>query len=123
MVRLLSLIATAAISISSSHAFVAPGSIRVQVTAQYAKLEGREIEGTLTPTNNFVLIKKAGIQDTTEGGILLTGKVSSNDTYCFIFLDRGNHMFGDCKHMCWGHISFSCSIMYIYIFKQYLLFE
>ena len=79
MVRLLPLIATAAISISSSHAFVAPGSIRVQVTAQYAKLEGREIEGTLTPTNNFVLIKKAGIQDTTEGGILLTGKVSSTN--------------------------------------------
>ena len=91
MVRLLPLIATAAISISSSHAFVAPGSIRVQVTAQSAKLEGREIEGTLTPTNNFVLIKKAGIQDTTEGGILLTGKVSNinictYNAYLFAFL-------------------------------------
>ena len=85
MVRLLPLIATAAISISSSHAFVAPGSIRVQVTAS-AKLEGREIEGTLTPTNNFVLIKKAGIEDTTEGGILLTGSVSSNNLYAYSYI-------------------------------------
>ena len=41
-----------------------------------AKLEGRDIDGVLTPTNNFVLVKVADILDETDGGILLTGSVS-----------------------------------------------
>jgi hypothetical protein len=42
----------------------------------HAVLEGREIEGALAPTNNFILVKKAGVVEQTEGGILLTGSVS-----------------------------------------------
>ena len=61
------------------HAFVsvAPTPARVTKVVLFgAKLEGREIEGTLTPTNNFVLVKKAPVLDQTDGGILLTGSVS-----------------------------------------------
>jgi len=59
----------------SCNAFVAPGNARADVRLD-AKLEGRDIDGVLTPTNNFVLIKVADIQEETEGGILLTGSVS-----------------------------------------------
>lgn len=43
-----------------------------------ATIEGRQIaEGSmLKPTNNFVLVKVAEIQDKTDSGILLTGSVS-----------------------------------------------
>jgi hypothetical protein len=64
-----------------SYAFVVPGSARGRDVRLGAKLEGREIEGTLTPTNNFVLVKKAAILDKTDGGILLTGSVSSTVFY------------------------------------------
>jgi hypothetical protein len=43
--------------------------------ATNAVLEGREIEGALAPTNNFILVKKAAVEDQTTGGILLTGSV------------------------------------------------
>mmetsp|Transcript_25105 Transcript_25105/g.45239 ORF Transcript_25105/g.45239 Transcript_25105/m.45239 type:complete len:246 (-) Transcript_25105:199-936(-) len=74
MTKLLS-IATAAISLSvpGCHAFVAPGSVRATDIRLGVKLEGREIEGALKPTNNFVLVKMVDIEDETEGGILLTG--------------------------------------------------
>ena len=42
-----------------------------------AVLEGREIDGVLAPTNNFILVKKAPVEDETTGGILLTGSVSN----------------------------------------------
>ena len=79
MVRLLPIIAAAAISIPECHGFVTPAvsSVRASEVRQLdAKLEGREIDGVLAPTNNFVLIKRAEILDETEGGILLTGTVS-----------------------------------------------
>ena len=78
MTKILPIIA-AAISLSAPecHAFVAPGSARSNDVRLSAKLEGREIEGALTPTNNFVLVKVAPIEDETEGGILLTGSVST----------------------------------------------
>lgn len=63
----------------TAYAFIgiAPGSARVSNVVLFgAKLEGREIDGTLTPTNNFVLVKKAPNLDQTDGGILLTGSVS-----------------------------------------------
>lgn len=60
----------------SCNAFVASGNARANDFRLEAKLEGRDIDGVLTPTNNFVLIKVADIQDETEGGILLTGSVS-----------------------------------------------
>jgi hypothetical protein len=77
-----SIIVATAISLllsPTAYAFVgvAPGSARVSNLPLFgAKLEGREIEGTLTPTNNFVLVKKAPVLDQTDGGILLTGSVS-----------------------------------------------
>jgi hypothetical protein len=78
MAKLISIVAAAiAVSTPGCHAFVAPGSVRATDVRLGAKLEGREIEGALTPTNNFVLVKVADIQDQTEGGIILTGSVSS----------------------------------------------
>ncbi|KAL7535985.1 hypothetical protein ACHAXR_006843 [Thalassiosira sp. AJA248-18] len=81
MVKLLSLVA-AAISLSAPdcHSFVAPGSARANDVRLGAKLEGREIEGALKPTNNFVLVKVAAIEDETEGGILLTGSAKIKKT-------------------------------------------
>ena len=73
--RLLPLVAAAA----CTQAFVSPETSRSAVAYDVrlnAVLEGREIEGALTPTNNFVLVKIAPIEDETEGGILLTGSVS-----------------------------------------------
>jgi hypothetical protein len=69
----------------SSHAFVVPGAARASdIFKLDAKLEGRDIDGVLTPTNNFVLVKVADILDSTEGGILLTGSVSlSLSNACF----------------------------------------
>lgn len=83
MVRLLPIIA-ATISISKPvcHGFVTQRSRASDVRPLGVQLEGREIEGALTPTNNFVLVKKAEIQDETEGGILLTGSVSNS--YCIL---------------------------------------
>ena len=70
-------VAVISLLIPGSHAFVlAPGASRANDVRLSAKLEGREIEGTLTPTNNFVLVKKAAVLDETAGGILLTGSVS-----------------------------------------------
>jgi hypothetical protein len=70
-------VAVISLLIPGSHAFVlAPGALRANDVRLSAKLEGREIEGTLTPTNNFVLVKKAAVLDETAGGILLTGSVS-----------------------------------------------
>jgi len=37
-------------------------------------LDGRKIKGDVQPLNNFVLVKTAEAVDSTEGGILLTGK-------------------------------------------------
>jgi len=48
--------------------------------ARGAILEGREIEGTLTPTNNFVLVKVAETVEQTTGGILLTGSAKIKKT-------------------------------------------
>jgi hypothetical protein len=77
MVKLASIVAAAiAASTAGCHAFIAPVPLRATGFRLGAKLEGREIEGALTPTNNFVLVKVAAIQDQTEGGIILTGSVS-----------------------------------------------
>lgn len=43
-------------------------------SAAATTLDGRKIQGELTPLNNFILVKKANAIDQTEGGILLTGK-------------------------------------------------
>ena len=76
MAKLLPLAAAIVSLAAPGCAFVAPGPVRANDVRLDAKLEGREIEGALTPTNNFVLVKVAEIEDETEGGILLTGSVS-----------------------------------------------
>lgn len=38
------------------------------------KVDGRTVEGTVQPTNNFILVKIAEAVEQTQGGILLTGK-------------------------------------------------
>mmetsp|Transcript_14813 Transcript_14813/g.35644 ORF Transcript_14813/g.35644 Transcript_14813/m.35644 type:complete len:244 (-) Transcript_14813:235-966(-) len=81
MTKLFPILAAAiSLSIPECHAFVAPGSSRANGVRLGAKLEGREIEGALTPTNNFVLVKIAAIEDETEGGILLTGSAKIKKT-------------------------------------------
>ncbi|KAL9189771.1 hypothetical protein ACHAXT_009446 [Thalassiosira profunda] len=81
MAKLLLPIAAAIVSLAAPGcAFVAPGPARANDVRLDAKLEGREIEGALTPTNNFVLVKVAEIEDETEGGILLTGSAKIKKT-------------------------------------------
>jgi len=53
---------------------------RQQALHAATTLEGRKIDGEVTPLNNFVLVKKAEAQDQTEGGILLTGKAKIQKT-------------------------------------------
>ena len=43
-------------------------------------LEGRKITGALKPTNNFVLLKVAELQEATDSGILLTGSAKIQKT-------------------------------------------
>lgn len=38
------------------------------------KVDGRTVDGEVKPANNFILVKKAGAIEQTQGGILLTGK-------------------------------------------------
>eukprot|EP00571_Detonula_confervacea_P015745 CAMPEP_0172297552 /NCGR_PEP_ID=MMETSP1058-20130122/528_1 /TAXON_ID=83371 /ORGANISM="Detonula confervacea, Strain CCMP 353" /LENGTH=243 /DNA_ID=CAMNT_0013006717 /DNA_START=51 /DNA_END=782 /DNA_ORIENTATION=- len=81
MVKILSIVAAAAsLSASVCHAFVTPGAVRANGVRLGAKLEGREIEGALVPTNNFVLVKIVDVEDETEGGILLTGSAKIKKT-------------------------------------------
>mmetsp|Transcript_15464 Transcript_15464/g.32701 ORF Transcript_15464/g.32701 Transcript_15464/m.32701 type:complete len:242 (+) Transcript_15464:133-858(+) len=79
MAKILSIVTTA-ISLSACHAFVAPGSVRANDVRLSAKLEGRDIDGVVTPTNNFILVKLAPVEDETEGGILLTGSAKIKKT-------------------------------------------
>lgn len=70
---------------------IIPSSIRLKTTHQTyyqsssllfatKTLEGRKIEGDVVPLNNFLLVKIADVKDTTEGGILLTGKAKIQKT-------------------------------------------
>lgn len=44
------------------------------------KVDGRTVTGEVKPANNFILVKKAGAVEKTEGGILLTGKAKVKKT-------------------------------------------
>ncbi|CAJ1936263.1 unnamed protein product [Cylindrotheca closterium] len=44
------------------------------------KVDGRDVENEVTPTNNFILVRKAVGQDQTEGGIFLTAKAKEKST-------------------------------------------
>lgn len=70
----------ALLAIPHAHSFAPSTALNHQRTSSqqhyhYAVLEGREIEGVLAPTNNFILVKKAAVEEQTTGGILLTGSV------------------------------------------------
>ena len=77
MTKLLPLVAGAILSAPQCSAFVAPGPVRANGVSLNVKLEGRDIDGPLTPSNNMVLVKIADVEDETEGGIFLTGAVSN----------------------------------------------
>jgi len=60
--------------VASASAF-APISTRSSGTSLQSKIDGRTVEaGSVTPTNNFVLVKIPPAKEETEGGIFLTGK-------------------------------------------------
>jgi hypothetical protein len=78
-ILLTTLLSTASIPQISSFLLPSCPSLRhysTSSTLAATMLEGREIDGALAPTNNFILVKKAAVQEQTEGGILLTGSVS-----------------------------------------------
>lgn len=66
--------------VASASAF-APVSTSTTTTQLSAKIDGRTVEaGTVTPTNNFILVKLAAAIEETQGGILLTGKAKVQKT-------------------------------------------
>jgi len=81
MAKFLPLVAAVASILSQcTDAFVANQHRSTSKTALGLKLEGRNIEGVLAPTNNFVLVKIAEVEDTTKGGIVLTGSAKITKT-------------------------------------------
>ncbi|KAL7530225.1 hypothetical protein ACHAWF_003291 [Thalassiosira exigua] len=67
----------------SARAFVPPPPAAAVVrpaSRRSVKLEGRDVDGILTPTNDLVLVKVAEIEDETEGGIFLTGTAKIKKT-------------------------------------------
>lgn len=78
MAKFLPFIAAIASLAPGSIAFTAlsnNGLTRANDVRLRVKLEGRDIDGVVAPTNNFVLVKVANVEDQTSGGILLTGSV------------------------------------------------
>mmetsp|Transcript_15625 Transcript_15625/g.45103 ORF Transcript_15625/g.45103 Transcript_15625/m.45103 type:complete len:241 (-) Transcript_15625:107-829(-) len=67
-------IATLALSLSFCSGFTSSQLGQRRPTFCGMKIDGRTVEGELKPANNFILVKKVGALDQTEGGILLTGK-------------------------------------------------
>jgi hypothetical protein len=91
--------AGAAIGGASAFVSSAFGVTKSSASQLGAILEGRKIEGELKPTNNFVLVKLAPIEESTSGGIFLTGSVS---ICCVASLHDANHSWGDdpwCGHI------------------------
>lgn len=41
------------------------------------KVDGKTVENEVKPSNNYILLKKTGLADQTEGGIILTGKAKA----------------------------------------------
>ena len=54
--------------------FAAASSDTTASSSTTTTLDGRKIKGTVQPLNNFCLVKTVPAVDSTEGGILLTGK-------------------------------------------------
>lgn len=80
MTKLLPLV-TAILSAPQCSAFVAHGPVRTNDVSLNVKLDGRDIDGPMTPSNNFLLVKLPDVEDETEGGIFLTGSVSNPDVF------------------------------------------
>lgn len=67
--------------VASASAFAPASTSTGSVTSLHAKIDGRTVaSGSVTPTNNFILVKVAAAQEETEGGILLTGKAKITKT-------------------------------------------
>mmetsp|Transcript_30107 Transcript_30107/g.62155 ORF Transcript_30107/g.62155 Transcript_30107/m.62155 type:complete len:246 (-) Transcript_30107:122-859(-) len=83
MAKFLPFIAAIASLAPGSIAFTAlsnNGLTRANDVSLRVKLEGRDIDGVVAPTNNFVLVKVANVEDQTSGGILLTGSAKIKKT-------------------------------------------
>jgi chaperonin GroES len=59
---------------ASRHSIITSIPSTTTVICQATKLDGRKIEGSVQPLNNFLLVRKAPLLEETVGGILLTGK-------------------------------------------------
>lgn len=57
-----------------------PTKISIGLTQLNLKVDGKTVENEVKPTNNFILVKKADAIQTTEGGIILTGKAKETRT-------------------------------------------
>lgn len=67
--------------VGSASAFAPSSKFASTDTCLHAKIDGRTVAGgSVTPTNNFVLVKVAPDKEETEGGILLTGKAKISKT-------------------------------------------
>jgi len=67
--------------VASASAFAPASTSTASFTSLHAKIDGRTVNaGSVTPTNNFILVKIAPAQEETEGGILLTGKAKKSKT-------------------------------------------
>jgi chaperonin GroES len=55
-------------------------STKPSLTRCNLKVDGRTVENEVKPTNNFILVKKADAIESTEGGIILTGKSKEKKT-------------------------------------------
>jgi chaperonin GroES len=60
------------LSVSESETTIAAATAATTTTT--TTLDGRKIQGDLTPLNNFILVRAAKAIEETTGGILLTGK-------------------------------------------------
>lgn len=69
------------ILVAPASAFAPASTSTASTTSLHVKIDGRTVNaGSVTPTNNFILVKVAPAQEETEGGILLTGKAKITKT-------------------------------------------
>ena len=71
---------TFSMTLTSVLGFTSSSTKKTSITECNAKVDGKTGENTVTPTNNFILVKLVEAMDQTEGGIILTGKKKQKKT-------------------------------------------
>eukprot|EP00934_Nitzschia_sp_Nitz4_P005231 Nitzschia sp. Nitz4//scaffold43_size134323//36566//37285//NITZ4_003288-RA/size134323-processed-gene-0.7-mRNA-1//1//CDS//3329551915//5221//frame0 len=74
--KLLWVLALLLVSLQGIDAFFVPTAFSRMAVKMDAKIDGVEVQGTLEPTNNFVLVKQADLMEKSSGGIILTGSAA-----------------------------------------------